>query len=386
MKIGILTFHSQLNYGGILQCWALQTAFEKLGYEVVVIDRWLSADNVALECGYNQFNIKKWTKFLVRSFLALGDTNQWLRVRRTKKFLKLHIKRTPYHFVEWKDAPENLGVDILVVGSDQVWHCGDWSDPKVYLLEDAPRIPAMAYAASFGMSQVSAEYVDLYKRGLAKFCAISCREGEGVRICRCLGFNATHVADPTLLSFYREPTERKTQGDLVCYFLSEKVEDHWQELESFARKNKCKVTIFENGAHLLPLPTNLARVKQWFKCHARNLFSLIRVKSSAGPQEFFNAFKGARYVVSDSFHALMFAICNNCDTRMIRPSSPVRRQMFARIEEFADHTDGPLVSDSVSAALESLSKGEKVVYDYEWINRRCSESLEWLMSALATIH
>ena len=31
MKIGILTFHSQLNYDGILQCWALQTALEKLG-------------------------------------------------------------------------------------------------------------------------------------------------------------------------------------------------------------------------------------------------------------------------------------------------------------------------------------------------------------------
>ena len=23
MKLGILTFHSQLNYGGVLQCWAI---------------------------------------------------------------------------------------------------------------------------------------------------------------------------------------------------------------------------------------------------------------------------------------------------------------------------------------------------------------------------
>ena len=29
MKIGILTFHSQLNYGGVLQCWALQTVLAK---------------------------------------------------------------------------------------------------------------------------------------------------------------------------------------------------------------------------------------------------------------------------------------------------------------------------------------------------------------------
>ena len=52
--------------------------------------------------------------------------------------------------------------------------------------------------------------------------------------------------------------------------------------------------------------------------------------------------------------------------------------MFARIAEFAAHTEGPSVVDSVSAALDSLSKGEKVTYDYEWINRRRSESLDWL--------
>ena len=28
MKIGILTFHSQLNYGGVLQCWAKQFGIE----------------------------------------------------------------------------------------------------------------------------------------------------------------------------------------------------------------------------------------------------------------------------------------------------------------------------------------------------------------------
>ena len=34
MKIGILTFHSQLNYGGVLQCWALKTVLEGMGIMV----------------------------------------------------------------------------------------------------------------------------------------------------------------------------------------------------------------------------------------------------------------------------------------------------------------------------------------------------------------
>ena len=31
MKIGILTFHSQQNYGGVLQCFALKAAYFKRG-------------------------------------------------------------------------------------------------------------------------------------------------------------------------------------------------------------------------------------------------------------------------------------------------------------------------------------------------------------------
>ena len=36
-KIGILTFHNVINYGGVLQCYALQEFLKKLGAEVQVI-------------------------------------------------------------------------------------------------------------------------------------------------------------------------------------------------------------------------------------------------------------------------------------------------------------------------------------------------------------
>ena len=239
MKIGILTFHSQLNYGGVLQCWALQTVLEKLGHEVVVIDRWHNADNSLLERGYNKWNWRQWVKYWLRVLLGLGDLNPWLRVRRTKRFLGKYLGKylhlTQYHFVEWKDAPKELGVDMIVVGSDQVWHCGNWGDPRVYLLEGASQIPAVAYAASFGMvglptalgigargaEDVAAE--PIYRRGLAKFKAISCREREGVEICREMGLDARHVVDPTLLAWSNcgEVKSITHKGkDLVCYFLS----------------------------------------------------------------------------------------------------------------------------------------------------------------------
>lgn len=39
MKIGILTIPPRINYGGILQAYALQTVLEGLGHEVYVMER-----------------------------------------------------------------------------------------------------------------------------------------------------------------------------------------------------------------------------------------------------------------------------------------------------------------------------------------------------------
>ena len=379
MKIGILTFHSQLNYGGVLQCWALQTALERMGHEVVVIDRWHNPDNSLLECGYNKFGLKQWIKLLIRLLLGLGDFSQWQRVKRTKKFLKAKLNLTPYHFVDWNDAPKNLDLDIIVVGSDQVWHCGDWGNPAAYLLEGGPDIPAVSYAASFGLSELPHEFSELFKRGLSRFKAISCREREGVEICSKLGFCAEHVVDPTLLAWGAaarsvEPQKR----ELVCYFLSEKLVDHIDELVDFARKNHCKVKVLMNSAWIAAFPSSIRSVKSLVRMWKVRMFSGVEIMDGAGPAEFYQAFKSATWVVSDSFHALMFSIINGCNVRIIRPTSEFRRRMFARIEEFALHTQGPLVVDSVSDALISFARGEKVGFDCGWINHRCHESEKWL--------
>ena len=388
MKIGILTFHSQSNYGGVLQCWALQTALEKMGHEVVVVDRRLSCD---------KWNVKKFGKFLIRAPMGLGDIGLWIRVRKTRRFIKKYLHLTQYHFFTWEHAPKDLCIDTLVVGSDQVWHCGNWGDPRAYLLEGAPQIPAIAYAASFGMTELpdclgcEAEGTEnlaaapIYRRGLARFKSISCRELEGIEICRRLGFDAVHVVDPTLLAWGEgmegKLTEEKRR-ELVCYFLSENIEDHVSELDMFARRNNCRVTVFVDCTWLSPFPYSLARIKSLLGRWKSRLCPRVAIMDSAGPEEFYQAFKNARWVVSDSFHALMISICNGCDVRMIRPNTEFRRKMFARIEEFAAHVNGPLIENSVSDALASFANGESVAYDCEWLERRRRESEEWLQRSL----
>ena len=38
MKIGILTFHRAINYGAILQCYALSETLKDLGHDVWIVD------------------------------------------------------------------------------------------------------------------------------------------------------------------------------------------------------------------------------------------------------------------------------------------------------------------------------------------------------------
>ena len=385
MKVGILTFHAHLNYGGVLQCLALQKTLESLGHEAIVVDRWMDIDNFVLERNYNIVLSKEFLKSCIRLLLGLGDFRRWLRVRRTKKFVQKHLKLTPYHFVEWKDAPGDLGLDLLVVGSDQVWHCGNWGDPSVYLLDGAPQIRAISYAASFGMTELPDSFVDVYLNGLSRFSAISCREHEGVDICRGLGFAATHVVDPTLLAWCARADINAKGGkpnELVCYFLSEKLEDHIPELSEFAKRRKCKVRVFLIDAWLSAVPLNISGVVALLKKWRYRICPSVEIMDSAGPQEFFDAFRTAKWVVSDSFHALMFSICNGCNARIIRPKTEFRIQMFSRIEEFAQHTRGPLIVDSVSSALDSIASGEEVSYDYSWIKSRCNESISYLKNNL----
>lgn len=385
MKIGILTFHSQQNYGGVLQCFALKAALEAMGHEVMVVDRWLDPQRRLLlgVLSGSWFYVLRYLIAVLRRRQPLAPL---IRAVRSIRFVK-GLGVTPYHFVDWKDAPQDLGVDCLVVGSDQVWHCGDFGDPTAYLLEGADgKVPrAISYAASFGLKEIPAEFREMYERGLKRFAAISCREKEGVELCRGLGFTATHVVDPTLLAdssywnklikssrhhpslITRTSSLRAQTRTLVCYFMSVDLAEALPHLEAFAEAQKCRVEVIVDRAF----------TRVWHKS------SRVKVVASYGPKEFVRAFASATWTLADSFHAVMFSVIFNTNLRFIRPQSEMRRVMFARIEEFAEKCiTGPVFVDSVKEALDSFARGESSEYNWVKIEAHRVASAEWLRAAL----
>ena len=384
MKIGILTFHSQLNYGGVLQCWALKTALEGMGHEVVVVDRWLDAKNKMLNGPFGNAGLKGWIKILARSFLCCGDWRRVVRHWRTRRFVR-KLGLTPYHFYWWKDAPKDLGVDCLIVGSDQVWHGGDWGypDPKPYLLEGAPYVKAIAYAASFGLKSLPPEYD--YTAGFNRFSAISVREAEGVGLVKGTGYAGAvrHVVDPTLLlppAVWKKHEKRERVAKrLVCYLLGEDVNTVVPILEAWARKNAWTVQVLCKG-YVKPIPRSIMELAR----RLRGFMSRVKVRSDYGPSEFVRAFAQADAVVTDSFHAIMFSTIYGCNARFLRPQQEWRKSMFARVAEFGEKcVIGGIFADGLESSLLSFERGEIISFDSKCIAEIRAESMNWLQNAIA---
>lgn len=342
MKIGILTFHSQLNYGGVLQCWALKTALEKLGHEVVVIDRWMDKENRLLWRGVDKWGLRKWWIAIKHAAIATGEWSILVRQWRTIRWMKRNWKLTPYHFCEWNEV-KNVGVDAICVGSDQVWSFSEYFRPTVYMLEGLDEVPAIAYAVSMGMPRLPQEARELFSRGVRRFKSISVREKTGKAIMSSVGCDAVHVADPTLMvgrMFWRKLFPRKERRRLVCYIISESISPYLLMLREFARRQHCVVDVLldvENNPMRYSGPFGgIKSAIRWMRRLLNSWTSPVRIHSSAGPLEFIRYFSQAKWVVSDSFHALMFSTIYEKNVRLIRPAMPFRIQMFSRISNFVD--------------------------------------------------
>jgi hypothetical protein len=109
----------------------------------------------------------------------------------------------------------------------------------------------------------------------------------------------------------------------------------------------------------------------------------IEVCFSADPQDFLNAHASASWVITDSFHSLMFSSIFNKNVCVIRPSCGFRSAMFARIEEFQKCvTHGSIISDSLNDALYSFLNDEDIIFDQERITALRNQSMQWLQSAI----
>lgn len=300
MKVAILTLPLHTNYGGILQAYALQTAIEKMGHEVVHLQPKVKYPH--LHPGWIMPLV--WMKRVVRKFLG-GETklpvfmnpNKWIR-KNTDEFIKDYIKVWYLDDEDWNRHLESK-FDVLILGSDQIWR-PKYAFPLGRYYADFIRdagFPIIAYAASFGTDKN--EYVEEKRRScldlVQRFKAVSVREKGGIRLCKDL-FNvaAIEVVDPTLLlgrdiysNLINLKKTKPLNGDLMVYILDRNEET--DELVNIV-SDKTGYKPFYANSKVEQVEANITdklqpRVEQWLK-----------------------GFEQAQFVVTDSFHACVFSI------------------------------------------------------------------------------
>lgn len=392
LKIGILTLHSQINYGGVLQAYALQEVLMRLGHDVQIVDRWLDERNGGLRGIVASRSIVSWIKFIARALLGFGDAANYIRHVRTARKLHFLFKRTEYSFCHWKDAPSDFNFDLLVVGSDQVWNSNLQGKELPYLLEGAPATPAIAYAASFGMKRVPIGLQARYKEGFARFSQISVREKEACSIVNEAGFTAEHVADPTLLMdlsdwnrimAVSQLPKKRIKRKLVCYLIHDPLGFVISKLSRFAKDNDCEVEIFF-GTPCTLLPKNFYELFAISSGASRAFFAKdIHTRATATPDEFLSEIASADMVLSDSFHALMFATIFRKNVRILKPRDDRGSAGFSRLSEFVDSfIETPTMYDDFEKALLSFRLDPQTRYSEPKISDFRKESFSWLKSSI----
>ena len=386
MKLGILTLHDSVNYGALAQAYALRHRLSALGHDAVVVDRRRDPAGRDLRTP-PRFGGTCRTLGLVRVDAHNCEREATVRVERSRAFLGSRVGLTPFSFREWSDAPRDLGLDAVVVGSDQVWNANSL-DPSFYLLKGAPpALPAIAYAASIGMPELPADRLGDYRAGLSRFAAIGVRERSAARLVAGLGFDAKCVADPVLLAG-AEPWRGilgaggSAGRRVFAYFLAEDFPPMMAALGRFALSRGARVDFFADWF-------SLGRTGGWRR--ARRNAALLRgwresgvdLRADAGPEEFVRAIASADVVVSNSYHALVFSLVFGKEFRMVLPTHPVRRAMNSRIEELAaDFVEGPAVHGTLESALASLSAGDRCAVRADRLAAYVAASRDWLAASL----
>ncbi len=315
MKIGIVTlWNTQTNYGGVLQNYALQKYLSIQGHSPFLVR-------------YKHRSVILLFKSFIKKILGKKDYVQNKVVEYEQRcfddFRKDHTSFTKQEFNSVKQLNHNFPeADVFIAGSDQVWNYNTFDgsgDPYFLDFGHNRKFARIAYAVSFGSIKVRPKFLKYISPRLKKFDAISCREYEGVDICKMAGIDLDDlktVCDPTILltkDNYNQVVDNHydVSGNyIMTYFLGWKTDIPKNEIISFAKKYDFQLRYVPSQGMdytFFGVTPDYPTIPQWI--------SLVR---------------GAKHLVTNSFHGTVFAIIYHIPFIVI-PVGRSKERMNSRI-------------------------------------------------------
>ena len=287
--IGILTFHRAANYGAVLQAYALQQVLNEYQIENEIIDYRCSHVEKQYECKphVSPIHIRQFAKEIIEI-----PTRKEVR-RQFDEFIGNYLKTSKS--VYKKDFSEiHKNYKALITGSDQVWNLAVSGNDTTYMLDFAGEsVKKISYAASIGPKEIEVDNKKTLSKYLKRYDYISVREPAAKYLVEAMtGKAAVLDADPTILLSI-EKWDKLVQKSKLNY------------------KNYIFVYIMQPSQELYDLALKLAeqeKLQIYSLSMVPNKRKLGRDIRGIGVQDFLWMIKNANYVVTNSFHGLLFSI------------------------------------------------------------------------------
>lgn len=303
--VGIVTIQGRSNYGNRLQNYATSELIKEIGHFPISLILNRSNDPVA--------KVRDFAKRLVGKYESPRE--EAMSKERLAAFDDFN-KLIQFKTVDYTGLRHLRGFDYFCVGSDQIWRFGrfafgeDWA--YLQFVEGSKRI---ALAPSIGMDNISY----LQSRRLAKYMKdfekLSVREERGAElIAEASGKRATVLCDPTLaldVERWRALASSKCTPRspyILVYLLGSKTNELMQLINSLSNHGDLGVVYLSDRERPGEPP--------------------------AGPSEFLSLVDRASHVVTDSFHASLFATVFATPLTIVKRASDNKSHsnMFCRIE------------------------------------------------------
>lgn len=288
MKIGIITVHRAYNYGSVLQCYALQEYLKSQGYDVQIIDyrqRWTEAVYQVFSWYYIWHFIK------LRDYRAIIDYVRKYKIRKIiinqqknifHTFFKKFELTKPCHY----RVP--AGFDIYLIGSDQLWtHQCVGGEDKFYLgnFKHSSHSKVVGYSLSASIPSLHRFGGEKLTSIIRNFDKLSVREkGNAELIAQLTGIQLPITIDPTLLV------------DV----------DMWNSMVNHSWKDRNFITIYQARPVVGDadyLKKKALELSGQLGCDIIDLRSM-----EYSVEDFISIIKYARYVLTTSYHAVVFSI------------------------------------------------------------------------------
>lgn len=298
-KIGILTFHKSINYGSVLQSWALSRVISKR-FVVEIID-YEPQNYEFLYANYRQWNSWNNIKYNLKRMplsSALNNQQQLFKKFRDKQ---LPLSRKKYNYNNGCDIKEEY--KGIVVGSDQVWNIRAKDCDSIFFLPFNYSGNKVSYACSINDTDYTEKNLPSNLASeICDFDFISIREESGKN--KLEQFIAKQkkvytLLDPTLLCNSSEYdsllNDRIVDGKYIFLYNVWTSEVGIQAAKFLSEKLNMPVYTIMTASNVKEI--NLLK---------KSGILVDTVRTS--PSDFLNFFKYASYIVTESFHGTAFSL------------------------------------------------------------------------------